>query len=116
MHRIIMVAIALTFSSALGRDPDGKYEKADPVMAAWFKSLKSQTGEACCGMSDGWALQDTDWRTKDGRYQVFLADEWVDVPDNAVISEPNRYRKTVVWAHYGNGHAEVRCFLPGSMG
>jgi hypothetical protein len=111
----IAVALLSLSMAAFARDPDGKYAKANPEMAKWFKQLRSPAGAACCAVSDGNTLQDTDWRSKDGHYQVLFSGEWVDVPENAVIAEPNLYGRTVVWPYYEDGHPTVRCFLPGSM-
>ncbi len=44
-----------------------------------------------------------------------LTSEWVVVPDGAVITEPNKIGRTMVWKHYIDGHPRVRCFMPGSM-
>jgi hypothetical protein len=47
--------------------------------------------------------------------------EWVDVPDDALITEPNRAGRTMVWPYKADRwtdhpHTEIRCFIPGSMG
>ena len=41
--------------------------------------------------------------------------QWIDVPDDRVITEPNRAGRTIVWPYYINGHPFVRCFIPGTM-
>jgi hypothetical protein len=46
---------------------------------------------------------------------VRLQGEWIDVPADTVITEPNRAGRTIVWPYYINGRALVRCFMPGSM-
>jgi hypothetical protein len=54
---------------------------------------------------------------KDGHYRVRLDTNWYDVPDDAVIGEPNRAGKTMVWPYYSNGKLlYIRCFMPGDMG
>jgi hypothetical protein len=50
-----------------------------------------------------------------------LEGRWIDVPDDAVITEPNRAGRTMVWPYMAVGGAdsprtEIRCFMPGSMG
>jgi hypothetical protein len=45
----------------------------------------------------------------------------VDVPDDAVITEPNRAGRTMVWPYTADRRTnhprtEIRCFMPGSMG
>jgi len=65
----------------------------------------------------GWlAVSDVDWESKDGHYRVRLENKWIDVPDDALITEPNRAGRTMVWPMRFNGEIFVRCFLPGSMG
>ena len=41
--------------------------------------------------------------------------EWHDVPDDAVITEPNRVGRTMVWPIRGYQGLSIRCFMPGSM-
>lgn len=72
--------------SVLARD-DGRY--ANSPRKPWFDSLKSSKG-LCCSVADGMALADPDWDSKDGHYRVRLDGDWTMVPDDAVITEPNR--------------------------
>ena len=48
-------------------------------------------------MADGEAVADPDWESKEGHYRVRLDNKWVDVPDEAVITEPNRAGRMMVW-------------------
>jgi hypothetical protein len=96
---------------ALARD-DGRY--ANSPLKPWFESLHSQLGR-CCSDADGYVLADVDWESDHGHYRVRIDDEWVVVPENAVITEPNKIGRTMVWKHYIDGHPRVRCFMPGSM-
>ena len=55
-------------------------------------------------------------RSKDGHYRVRLEGEWLDVPDEAVITEPNRVGRTMVWPITRLWRdRRIRCFMPGSM-
>jgi hypothetical protein len=94
------------------RDPDGRY--ANSPLKQWFDSLKSGKGP-CCSDADGSALADVDWESKDGHYRVRLDGQWLEVPDDAVITEPNRVGRTMVWPLRGWGGLSIRCFMPGSM-
>ena len=72
------------------------------------------------GGRDGTALSDVDWETKNEHYRVRIEGNWIDVPDEAVIKEPNRAGVTMVWPIYYRGmgtpvRIEIRCFMPGSM-
>lgn len=110
----ILGAVLLLFATtaAFARD-DGRY--AGSPNKAWFDSLKSKTGP-CCSDADGTAVTDADWDSKDGHYRVRLNGRWVDVPDDAVLKEPNRDGRTIVWPYYVNGSPIIRCFIAGVMG
>jgi hypothetical protein len=103
---------ALAVGLAEARD-DGRY--ANSPLKPWFESLHSKRGEHCCADVDGIAISDVDWDTTDGHYRVRITGEWINVPDDAVITEPNRAGRTMVWPFYLDGHPIVRCFMPGSM-
>jgi hypothetical protein len=121
MMRAVSAGALLIFaiSVASARDPDGRYA-ANPLHD-WFQNLKSEKGP-CCADADGALVQDADWESKDGHYRVRINGTWVDVPDEAVIKEPNRDGRTIVWGypvnHWGvpqPGAYYIRCFLPGAM-
>jgi hypothetical protein len=97
---------------AYARDPDGKY--ANSPLHNWFEQLASKKGR-CCSDADGMSISDVDWTSHDGHYRVQIRGEWVDVPDDAVITEPNRAGPTMVWPVWRDGHAQVICFMPGTM-
>jgi hypothetical protein len=113
---VLIVAATVPVS---GRDPDGRYR--DSPLHDWFDHLASGKG-LCCSFADGYVVQDADWESRSGRYRVRVptaaqSDEsvWVDVPDEAVITEPNRSGHTMVWPLYGYQSVSIRCFMPGSM-
>lgn len=112
----VVILLILLVSPARARD-DGRY--ANSALKPWFDSLKSGKGP-CCSDADGSALSDADWESKDGHYRVRIEGEWWPVPDDAVITEPNRAGRTMVWPMYNRGlgailHIDIRCFMPGSM-
>jgi hypothetical protein len=102
---------ALLSGSALARD-DGRF--ATSPLKPWFDSLRSGKGP-CCSDADGMTIADPDWDSKEGHYRVRLDGEWIMVPDEAVITEPNRAGRTMVWPVKGSLGTSIRCFLPGSM-
>jgi hypothetical protein len=104
--------LALASNSLYARDPDGRY--ANSPLKQWFDSLKSGKGP-CCSDADGTAVSDVDWESANGHYRVRLDGEWIDVPDEAVITEPNRVGRTMVWPLRGYLGVSIRCFMPGSM-
>jgi hypothetical protein len=120
MHRLtgpVVTVVALctslvaSSSGLLARD-DGRY--ANEPLHAWFDQLASGKG-LCCSFADGFSVKDVDWDTQEGRYRVRLKGEWIVVPDNAVVTEPNRYGPAVVWPYLdSDGATQIRCFMPGA--
>jgi hypothetical protein len=112
----VVILLILIVSPARARD-DGRY--ANSPLKQWFDSLKSEKGP-CCSDADGSAVTDADWESKGGKYRVRLEGQWWDVPDDAVITEPNRAGRTMVWPIYYRSlgsmvRVDIRCFMPGSM-
>ncbi len=120
---LALVALAAPFVQARDR---GQFGNTNADLKAWFDGLHSGKGP-CCSDADGSALSDADWDSKDGHYRVRLPRYgtglegqpqeivWVEVPDEAVIAEPNRVGRTMVWPIYGYMGVTIRCFMPGSM-
>lgn len=108
----LLSVAAMIGLSAEARD-DGRY--ANSPLKGWFEGLHSKGGGPCCADADGTALDDVDWDTQDGHYRVRLLGDWIEVPDDTVITEPNRVGRTIVWPYYVNGRPMIRCFMPGSM-
>ena len=96
---------------ALARD-DGRY--ANSPLKSWFDRLASGNG-LCCSLADGFRVDNVDWDTQDSHYRVRLNGEWIVVPDDAVVTEPNKFGPAVVWPYMGtNGQTQIRRFLPGA--
>ena len=113
-----VLSVALVSSLSHARDR-GQYANSSPELKAWFDSLRSGKGP-CCSDADGTAISDADWESKNGHYRVRIPNntgemEWIDVPDEAVITEPNRIGRTMVWPIRGYLGMTIRCFMPGSM-
>ena len=99
--------------ATLARD-DGRH--ANSPLKSWFDQLASGKG-LCCSFADGFSIQDVDWDTGGpyGTYRVRIHGEWINVPPNAVVTEPNRFGPAVVWPYMdGDGQTQIRCFLPGA--
>lgn len=109
---LLTAGLVLSTINSEARD-DGRY--ANSSLKRWFESLRSKRGEQCCSDADGRALADVDWETKNGHYRVRIEEEWIDVPDETVITEPNRFGRAILWPFYLDGRPTVRCFMPGSM-
>lgn len=118
---ILLVSLCWPLAFTYARD-DGRY--ANSALKPWFDSLRSGKGP-CCSDADGYALSDVDWQSAGGRYRVRIprsndpSDKnemlWIEVPDDAVITEPNRAGRTMVWPIWGYQGPTIRCFMPGSM-
>lgn len=113
----IMMALCCIFSAAVAfaRDPDGRF--AGSPLKPWFDGLKSSGGALCCSDADGTALSDVDWESAGDHYRVRMKGRWYDVPEEAVITEPNRAGRTMVWPVWASDGTlyQIRCFIPGSM-
>ena len=110
MCRLVSLA-ALTFclttipvpDQLVARD-DGRF--ANSPLKPWFDRLASGKG-LCCSFADGFSVQDVDWDTQDGHYRVRIYGQWLVVPGDAVVTEPNRFGSAV-------GNTQIRCFMPGA--
>jgi hypothetical protein len=128
LRRVLGLSLALLLA-ALAAPLVRAHDHNRPDLNDWFTSLHSGKGP-CCDGSDAVSLEDPDWEAQnkagshyrvrvprygyviDGQQQELV---WVDVPEEAVISEPNRVGRTMVWPIYGYMGVTIRCFMPGSM-
>ena len=119
----IGIALGMLAGCMLGHaraHDDGRY--AGSPLKSWFDHLKSDKG-LCCSFADGVSVEDVDWDTggdnkatqsEGGHYRVRLNGQWIDVPDAAVVTEPNKFGPAVVWPYQDNdGKTQIRCFMPG---
>ncbi|QOG24060.1 hypothetical protein FOM02_45745 [Bradyrhizobium sp. SEMIA] len=107
----LIILVSLLIGTVHARD-DGRYSLSP--LKPWFDSLKSGKGP-CCSVTDGLAIADPDWESKDGHFRVRIDNEWIVVPDDAVLTGPNRDGRTMVWPIKAPLGTTIRCFMPGSM-
>jgi hypothetical protein len=110
---VFAVVVMLLFGASLvfARD-DGRF--ANSALHAWFDKLASGKG-LCCSVADGRTVDDPDVEMSGGHYRVRVDGQWLAVPDDALVTEPNKYGLAVVWPVIGaDGKMAVRCFLPAS--
>ena len=97
----------------------------DPELHAWFERQHNIVGGWCCDISDGFVLEEDDWRinaTGNG-YQVNIEGAWRDVPAHtmrdAKEDDPNPTGKAIVWYRVYNDNPEpmitIFCFTPGTL-
>jgi len=111
MRLILVLALACFSTMALAKD-DGQF--ANSPLKSWFDKLASGKG-LCCSFADGVSIEDVDWDTDGGQYRVRINGQWISVPDTALVNEPNKFGKAVVWPYQdAEGQIQIRCFLPGA--
>jgi hypothetical protein len=92
---------------AFAHDPE------HPELDRWYMSLKNKHKTPCCDISDGHAIQPDEWKSENGHYLVMLDGKWENVPDEAVLDQPNLAQHAIVWrTHLWNGMTII-CFMPG---
>ena len=123
MRAILAVLLLCVVTSAQARD-DGTYAMRDPALHAWFDKLASKKG-LCCSFADGRTINDPDWGTDGDHYWVRVDGQTIAVPDEAVVTEPNRFNVPIVWPWQtdtynadgspGKPEIHIRCFLPAAL-
>jgi hypothetical protein len=111
---VTTVLFIVSSSIPAGARDDGRY--AGSPLKSWFDQLASGKG-LCCSFADGVTIEDVDWDTDGakGGYRVRLSGEWIDVPEAALVKEPNKFGPAVVWPYRDvDGITQIRCFLPGA--
>jgi len=88
----LMAAATVLAGNAIARD-DGRY--AGSPLKPW--SIPSKAVRDCVARMRTVLPSRIPTGIKDGHYRVRLEGEWVMVPDDAVITEPNRAGRTMVW-------------------
>lgn len=103
----ILVTLLLLVVFAGAKD-DGRY--AQNPLKQWFDQLRSSKG-FCCSDADG---EETEFDIRSGAYWAPIDGVWTRVPDEVVITEPNKLGRPMKWLYMENGQRVFRCFMPGS--
>ena len=102
-----------------------QFAQLSPEVRKWFRNQSSpKTGINCCSEADGNFVEE-DIRYDDkgsGHYWIRFdktEGEWMEVPDDVVIRDPNRNGAPVVWWYYESGMhfkqmLRFRCYAPGT--
>lgn len=120
MRALILVAVIVSLVIPAHARDDGRF--AGSPLKLWFDKLASQKG-LCCSFADGVTIADVDWDTATVAaggaiphvvYRVRIDGQWIVVPDNALVTEPNKFGPAVVWPYQdASGTTQIRCFIPG---
>lgn len=111
---IIPLWILLLLVVAASAHDNGQYSGS--ALKAWFDKLSSGKG-LCCSFADGVSIQNVDWDIQNDYYRVRIDGQWLKVPQDAVVTEPNKFGSAVVWPYKDlNNVTQIRCFLPGTEG
>jgi hypothetical protein len=140
-YLIVRCVLASALMLTMNLPSSNGHDAMHPELNPWFAKLRSKSGP-CCDGSDALHLRDVEWTTqnkKESHYRVMVpktADlyrsasngqdmkkgdtEWVDVPDDALVTEPNLDHSTLVWVWYSSGfqmtdQPHIRCFMPGAL-
>lgn len=114
LRTLALLSVPLLCVSVAAARDRGQFSGADPEIKAWFDKLGSKRGP-CCSDADGSVVADVDWQSENGHYRVRLDGRWIDVPDEAVVTVPNRIGRTMVWPIRSPNDITIRCFMPGAM-
>lgn len=110
---LALVVLIAIIAAVFCIHPSRAHSPERPDLNEWFGTLQNGTGGYCCSGDDVDVIKDSDWRSADGHYQVFLEGEWQDVPDYKLVKGPNKFGRTLVWPIWINGKQTIRCFMPG---
>lgn len=113
-RKIALVALVVILTCAFPANAKWKKQYANSPLKQWFDSLASNKGP-CCSFADGVSIKDVDWDTENGSYRVRLEGAWYIVPQDALVTKPNKFGPAVVWPYIEDGVTKIRCFMPGAL-
>ncbi len=120
--RYIAIALVMLATTAIARDDAGRWAQADPALRQWFRDQRSPlTGQSCCDEADGTEAEEdirnghywARWKMKPRGFDQEFTTEWVEIPDEVVIREPNKNGAPIVWWWFEDGKPAARCYSPG---
>jgi len=82
-----------TLQRAAARDLDGRYGPTSPLKG-WFENLQFEQGPLAAPTLTGPRCRTSIGNPKTVTIAVRIEGQWWDVPDEAVIKEPNRIART----------------------
>jgi hypothetical protein len=114
--RIILVFAVVTVLIGIGIIRSFSKDYSSDPLHDWFDHLGSGKG-ICCSVSDGRTVADPDYGTEGGHYWVIIDGKKYVVPDEALVTVPNKFGQAVVWPYLDyQGVMQIRCFMAGAGG
>lgn len=108
---IMFLALVVAAIGALVRVA-GAHDHSRPELNGWLKSLYSKSKTWCCDGNDHDPIDA--WEANGTRYRVKFRGIWFEVPDDAVVTEPNKTGDALLWMDKGIT-LKPRCFMPGAL-
>lgn len=107
---VCAVALLAMFSLFSYAAPPEGADLTSPI-AKWYRSLQNPvTKMSCCDWSD---CRPTKARVIDGHYEVWHEDQWLPVPDHAILPQmENPVGEPVACVYFGT----VLCLVRGAEG
>ena len=115
---LLLACVAIGAAWAAWGEPPPGTDLSSPKHL-WFEQQHSVKGAWCCSLADGHVLNETDWRIRDGRYEVFIGKSWYPInPDQMVDPTKGGENPTghaIVWFVTNDYGLTIYCFCPGTM-
>lgn len=114
----IVLAVALLWAlTALAHFADHeKWAQLTQAQRNWLqhRQIPNKPGYSCCTDADADEVEED---IRDGHYWArsnVTGRQWIQIPNEVVIHEPNRYGQPVAWWYWPEGKLTARCYAPGS--
>ena len=119
---VVALWLALLLGSPHAREQyPGQYSVQPKEVQEWFRSQRNpNNGAHCCDEADGvYAEEEIRHDQYWVRFNACLDSQcertdWIPVPPDAVIYDPNRNGAPVVWWYVAYGGYGIRCYAPGA--
>jgi hypothetical protein len=99
--------------------PPGTWQET--ALSEWFDHQRNIINGDCCHNADGHIIDDNDWRSNNGIYEVRIDGEWYKIPPeflrDAERGGPNPTGHAIAWYTYDSarrGGLRFWCFAPGT--
>jgi hypothetical protein len=132
--RKLLLAISFLLVADVGHSRTlypGQWAQVDPAEREWFRSQRAPNSKIpCCNEADGAYAEEEirgdhywvrfTWKFLMNGASHDMQTDWVEVPEDVVIKDPNRHGAPVVWWAWETGttletaKVRIRCYAPGA--